>query len=108
MYNILQKAGFYDSSLVLTPHQQEMNKASQALALADPSLLNDRPKLMQLARMKVDEDGYRYKHGKSRSKHIHSDTDTNSSSDTIAKRRRTTETERMQRFHLLMKLNLTS
>ena len=43
----------------------------------------------------------RYKHGKSRSKHIHSDTDTNSSSDTIAKRRRTTETERMQRISFI-------
>ena len=78
-----------------------MNIASQALALADPSLLNDRRKLMRLARMKVDEDGYRYKHGKSRSKHIHSDTDTDSSSDTIAKRHRTTETERMLRISFI-------
>ena len=39
----------------MTPHHQKMNKASQALALADPSLLNDRP--TRLARMKVDEDG---------------------------------------------------
>ena len=64
-------------------------------------MLNDRRKLMWLARMKVDEDGYRYKHGKSRSKHIPSDTDTDSSSDTIAKRRRTTETERMQRISFI-------
>ena len=75
-----------------------MNTASQSLALANPNLLNDRRKLMELARLKVDEDGYVYKHGKSRSKHIRSESDTSTSSGPRVKRTRTNETERLQRI----------
>ena len=62
--------------LVLTLHQQRMNTASQSLTLANPNLLNNCRKLMELARIKVNEDGYAHKHGKSRSKQIHSESDT--------------------------------
>ena len=89
--------GANNPSLVLTTHQQRMNTASQSLALANPNLLNDRRKLMELARFKVDEDGYvYYKHGKSRSKHIRSESDTSTSSGPRVKRTRTNETERLQ------------
>ena len=70
-----------------------MNSASQSIALANPILLNDRCKLMELARSKVDGDGYVYKHGKSRSKHIRSESGTSTSSDPKVKRIRTNETE---------------
>lgn len=90
--------GANNPSLVLTPHQQKMNSASQSIALANPSLLNDRRKLMELARSKVDDDGYLYKHGKSRSKHLRSESDTSTSSDPKVKRTRTSEAERLQRI----------
>ena len=89
--------GANDTSVVLTLHQQEMNKASQSLAIANPNLLNDRRKLIQLARIKVDDDGYIYKHGKSRSKHLYSESDTTTSSGSV-KQAKTTETERLQRI----------
>ena len=90
--------GANNPSLVLTPHQQKMNSASQSLALGNPNLLNDRRKLMELARIKVDDDGYVYKDGKSRSKHLRSESDTSTSSGPKVKRTRTNETERLQRI----------
>ena len=74
-----------------------MNKASQSLALAEPALLNDRRKLIELTRIKVDEDGYVYKHGKSRSKRLHSSSDAATSGFGV-KRSRTSEAERLQRI----------
>ena len=90
--------GANNPSLVLTPRQQKMNSASQSLALANPTLLSDRRKLMELARIKADDDGYVYKHGKSRSKHFRSESDTSTSSVPRVKRARTNETERLQRI----------
>ena len=84
--------GANNPSLVLTTHQQKMNTVSQSLALANPNLLNDRCKLTELARFKIDEDGYAYKHGKSRSKHICSESDTSTSSGPRVKRTQINET----------------
>ena len=39
-------------SLVLTPYQQRMNTASQSLTSANPNLLNNRRKLMELQESK--------------------------------------------------------
>ena len=90
--------GAQNPSLALTTHQKKMNEASQGLALANPSLLNDRRKLIELARSKVDDDGYTYKHGKSRSKHLRSESGTSTSSGPRVKRTKTNETERLQRI----------
>ena len=53
---------------------------------------------MELARIKVDDEGYVYKHGKSRSKRFHSESDTSTSGGLKVKRTRTNETERLQRI----------
>ena len=90
--------GAKNPSLALTNHQKKMNEASQGLVLANPSLLNDRRKLIEFARSKVDDDGYTYKHGKIRSMHVRLESDTSTCSGPRVKRTKTNETERLQRI----------
>ena len=92
--------GAANSALILTLHQQQMNKASQSLALANPALLHDRRKLIELARIKVDDDGYVYKHGRSRSKHFHPNTRV-LTKNKRSKQPKTTENERLQRISFI-------
>ena len=66
------KSHFYGShsSKPLILYQQSINSASEELAVGNPKLLDDRQKLLKLARARVNDDGYNYKKGKSRSKQL--------------------------------------
>ena len=57
------KARIYgrNSSKSLTTYQQKINLASEELAVANPSLLENTATLLKLARAKVNDDGYMYK-----------------------------------------------
>jgi len=72
-----------------------MNLASEELVLANPKLLDDREKLLRLARIKVNDDGYVYKKGKSRSKQFN---ECSSSEVKQDKRTKTSEYVRTQRI----------
>lgn len=52
----------------LSTYQSAMNKASLKLYLEDPTLINDRGRLIEQARQQVHDDGYQYKKKNSRSK----------------------------------------
>lgn len=94
--------GARNPSQKLNTYQEKMNEASKFLALENPSLLLNRSKLMQLAREKVNADGYIYKHGKSRSKQLNLDENLSSSSSSSTGRRpRTSQSERMERISFL-------
>lgn len=56
---IREQARFYgrDPTKVLTPYQK-INLAAEELAVGTPSLLHTQQKLLELARTKVDDDGY--------------------------------------------------
>lgn len=45
----------------LSTYQSAMNKASLKLYLEDPTLINDRGRLIEQARQQVHDDGYQYK-----------------------------------------------
>ena len=96
--------GVRNPSQNLTTYQERMNEASKFLALENPSLLLNRSKLMQLARKKVNTDGYIhvYKHGKSRSKQLNLDENLSSSSSSSTGRgTRTSRSERLERMLFL-------
>ena len=57
----------------ITPYQKRINEAATEIALQSPDLLSSRQKLLELARIKVNESGYMYKKGKSHSKQFISD-----------------------------------
>ena len=57
-----------ENPVSLTPYENAINQASYGLVLDDGSLINNRGKLLEAARRKVHEDGYRYKKKTSRSK----------------------------------------
>ncbi len=69
---IRKQAQFYgrDPAKLLTPYQENINKAAEELAVGTPTLLHTRQKLLELARAKVDDDVYVYKKGKTRSKRL--------------------------------------
>jgi flagellar biosynthesis GTPase FlhF len=52
----------------LTKYQLAINKAAYELCLDDPSLLHNRGELINIARKKIDDEGYCYKKKRSRSK----------------------------------------
>ena len=52
----------------LSTYQSAMNKASLKLCLEDPTLINDRGRLIEQARQQVHDDRYQYKKKNSRSK----------------------------------------
>lgn len=52
----------------LSTYQSAMNQASQKLCLDNPTLINDRGRLIEQARQQVHDDGYQYKKKNSRSK----------------------------------------
>ena len=54
----------------LTLYQQEINKAAGDICIRTPALLTQRGKLLEMARLHVDESGYQYKKKRSRSKHF--------------------------------------
>ena len=66
--------------------------------MANPKLLEDKGKLLKLARAKVNDDGYIYKKGKSRSKEFGNSEDSSTSSGKQVKRAVTTEYVRTQRI----------
>ncbi len=57
----------------VTDYQAEINDAAIELALEDPNLLMSRQRLLELARTRVRNDGYKFKKGKSRSKQAQCD-----------------------------------
>ena len=57
----------------ITPYQKRINEAATEIALQSPDLLSSRQKLLELARIKVNESVYMYKKGKSRLKQFISD-----------------------------------
>lgn len=67
---LLEKSRIYQkgNAGTLTNYQQHMNNAAYELCLETPSLVNNEGRLMDLARAKVDEEGYPYKKKRSRSK----------------------------------------
>ena len=67
---LLEKSRIYQkgNAGTLTNYQQHMNNAAYELCLENPSLVNNKGRLMDLARAKVDEEGYPYKKKRSRSK----------------------------------------
>lgn len=66
---LLKKSAIYcDNPNGLTNYQSAINKAAYELCLDDPSLLHKRGKLTNLARKKIDDEGYCYKKKRSRSK----------------------------------------
>lgn len=97
---IREQAHFYgrDSSKLLTPYQEKVNLAAEKLAVATPTLLHTRQKLLEIARMKVDGDGYMYKKGKSRSKRLREPVSNDGESSERPKRPKSNELVRIQRI----------
>ena len=70
---IQEKSKIYDTSKIDPSHKMfsyytELNKAAFKLALDDPSVVNDKQKLCELARKMLHNSGYNYKKKTSRSK----------------------------------------
>lgn len=70
---IQEKSKIYDTSKIDPDHKMfnyytELNKAAFKLALDDPSMVNDKQKLCDLARQMLHNSGYNYKKKTSRSK----------------------------------------
>ena len=80
----------------VTKYQQLINDAAAAIVIENPALLSSRSKLLELARGKVDNDGYVYKKGKSRSKKLSTTTEA-----PPKKRPKTVESFRLQRISQL-------
>lgn len=93
---IREQARFYgrDPTKVLTPYQK-INLAAEEMAVGTPSLLHTQQKHLELARTKVDDDGYLHRKVISRSKRLH-----NSDGDTseCPKRVKMTESVRLERI----------
>ena len=87
----------------ITKYQEQVNKAAVSLALDTPSLLGSRQKLLDLARKKVNREGYVYKKGKSRSIHFGDTSD-----HSMPKRPKMSENFRVKRLLHLKKTSKTS
>ncbi len=87
-----------DPAKPLSPYQVKINSAAKELAVATPNLLDTRHKLLELARAKVDDDGYVYKKGKSRSKHLRGATSDEGERSEQSKRIKTSGAVRDQRI----------
>ena len=57
-----------DSNKPLTNYQMEINKAALALCKEDASRLKNRKELFDMAKLKIDQEGFQYKKRSSRSK----------------------------------------
>lgn len=79
---------FGKSGKSLTKYQQQLNNLPGELCLKDPLLLQNKGKLLQLAREKLHESGYVYAKGKSRSKVFHPSTEKQTSRRKIDKEER--------------------
>lgn len=67
---IKSKAVIYgrDPNKKITLYQKQVNTAAIELALADPSILQNCKLLLERARSKINDSGYKFKKGRSRSK----------------------------------------
>lgn len=94
---IREQARFYgrDPTKVLTPYQK-INLAAEELAVGTPILLHTQQKHLELARTKVDDDGYLHRKGISRSKRLHN-SDKGDTSE-CPKRVKMTESVRLERI----------
>ena len=75
----------------LTPYQQAINQAAGDICIKTPALLTQRGKLLEMARLHVDESGYHYKKKRSRSKYY------GTSSEPTVKRPKFSKELRIQR-----------
>ena len=76
----------------LTLYQQEINRAAGDICIKTPALLTQRGKLLEMARLHVDESGYQYKKKRSRSKYY------GTSSEPAVKRPKFSKELRMERI----------